>query len=235
MKNTLLILILAFSLNSYSQEKSFDLIEITLNYLKIKKENCLTEFIKNQKITESESIILIPEIVEKRDGYLTLNGHLIIVNNKNGKIKSSLSEKELWHSDALRLENIEVKYQPYKISKNFETIGIFINYSGSSRVNPYSSKELSLFVIKGEKLVKVLKDYPLYQFYGETNGMGNGEFEEHKKDIVSNLNSKSKFYNLTVADSIIKTESKEGIEKIIEKSKKIEYLKYENGKYKNVL
>lgn len=235
MKKIILILISFFTLNSYTQEQQIDLIEITLSNLKIKKENCLTKFIKNQKITESESIILIPEIVENGDGYLMLSGHLLIVNSENGEIKSSFSERESWYSDAVRLENIEVKYQPYEISKNSETIGILIDYSGSSRVNLYSSKELSLFVRKGEKLVQIMKDYPIYQFNGDTDGMGSGEYEEHKKNIEPNLNSKSEFFNLTVTDSIIKSQSTEGIEKIIEKSRKIKNLKYENGKYKNVL
>lgn len=78
-------MISAFTLNSFAQEKSIDLIESTLINLKITKENCLTEFIKNQKITETESIVLIPEIAENGDGYIILNGHIVIVNSKTEK------------------------------------------------------------------------------------------------------------------------------------------------------
>jgi len=142
MKKLLLIIISTFTLSSFAQEKSFDLIKSTLSNLNINKDNCLTEFITSKRITESESIILIPEIAEKGDGFISLNGHILIVDNKNGKIKSFFSENESWFSDAVRLENIEVVYQPYKISKDSETIGILIDYYGSSRANPYSSKEL---------------------------------------------------------------------------------------------
>lgn len=92
-----------------------------------------------------------------------------------------------------------------------------------------------MFVRNGEKLVQVLKDYALYRLNGETDGMNNGEFEEHKKIIEPNINSESEFFDLIVTDSIIRTQSTEGIEKIIESSGKIETLKYLNGKYKNVL
>jgi len=235
MKKLLLILISTFTLSSCSQEKTIDLIDSTLSNLKIKKEKCLTEFIKNQKITESESIILIPEIADKGDGFITVNGHILIVNNKNGKINSRFSEKESWYSDAVRIENIDVKHQPYQISKKSKTIGILIEYHGSSGSNPYSSKELSLFIRNGEKLERVLKDYPIYTINGETNGINSGDFVEHKKVIEPNIHSKTKFFDLKITNSIIKTQLTEGTEKTIEKSEKIENLKYKNGKYKNVL
>jgi len=235
MKRLLLLVILSLTINSCAQEKVIDLVENTLNKLKIKKENCFTKFIINQKISESESIILIPEINEKGNGFMIINGHILIVNSKNGEIQSSFSEKESWFSDAVRLDNIEILYKPYKISKDSETIGVLIDYYGNSRANPYSSKELSLFFRKGEKLTRVLKDYPIYNSNGETDGMGNGEIIEHKKTIEPVINSKTKFFNLKVIDSIIKTESKNGIQKTIKDSIKIEQLKFISGKYKNVL
>ena len=235
MKKLLLILISTFTFSSYAQEKSIDLVQIALSNLNIKIENCLSEFIIQQDISESESVIVIPEIAEKGDGFMTLNGHLLILNKKNGKVKSRFSEKESWNSDAIKLENIEVVYQPYQLTKNSETIGVLIDYNGASRPNPYSSKELSLFIRNGKKLVSVLKDYSIYKLNGETDGLNSGEFVEHRLIIQPNLNSKSEFYDLNIIDSIIKIQSMEGSEKIIKKSKKIKNLKYENGKYKNVL
>jgi hypothetical protein len=235
MKRLLLLVILNLTINSCAQEKSIDLVQNTLNKLNIKKENCFTKFIINQKISKSESIILIPEINEKGNGYITLNGHILIINSKNGEIQSSFSEKESWFSDAVRLENIEILYKPYKISKDSETIGVVIDYYGSSGANPYSSKELSLFIRKGEKLIRVLKGYSIYSSNGETNGANSGEFVEHKKTIEPIINSQTKFFNLKVIDSIIKTESKDGVQTKIKNSNKVEQLKFINGKYKNVL
>lgn len=235
MKKLLFILISTIVVISYAQEKPINLVENTLNHLKIKKKNCFTKLIKNEKISELESIILIPEIAEKGDGYIILNGHILIVNNKNGKIKSHFSEKKSWYSDAVRIDNIQIIYKPYKISKDSETIGVVIDYYGSSRANPYSSKELSLFIRKGVKLIRVLKDYSIYSSIGETNGANSGEFVEHRKTIEPIINSETKFCNLKVIDSIIKTESKDGVQTKIKNSNKIEQLKFINGKYKNVL
>ena len=195
----------------------------------------MSDNIVEQKISESESVLVIPEIAEKGEGYTILNGHILIVKNKDGHIKSRFFEKKSWFSDAVRLEKINVIYQPYKISKDTETIGILINYYGSSRANPYSSEELSLFVRNGEKLDRVLRDYPIQRFNGETDGMNNGIFVKHRKTIEPNINSTAVFFELKVTDSIKRTEYKNGIEKVIDKSEKIEKLKYVNGEYKNVL
>ena len=61
--------------------------------------------------------------------------------------------------------------------------------------------------------------------------MNNGEFIEHKKTIEPETESKTKFYDLKIIDSIIKTESSFKSEKILDRSQKIEYLRYENGTY----
>jgi len=65
--------------------------------------------------------------------------------------------------------------------------------------------------------------------------MNSAEFIEHKKTIEPIINSQTKFFNLKVIDSIIKTESKNGEQTKIKKSNKVEQLKFMNGKYKNVL
>jgi len=227
---------LVLTLNSYAQKKSINLIDSVLNDLKIKKAECLTKFILKQNISISESVIFIPKIAEKdEEGDFTLDAYLLIVNNQNGKIKSIFSKTDCWYSDAVQIENVSVIYQPYRISKKSETIGILIEYNGSSRINPYSSKELTIFERKGKIIKRVLEDFPIYTLNGENDGNSNGEEIEHIKFIKPKIDSKIKFYNLKVTDSIIKTEYNDGFEKIIDKTEKIEKLEYKNGKYKNVL
>jgi hypothetical protein len=234
MKNLYLILISVITLNACAQKEPINLVDSVLNNLKINKTECWSEFIIEQSISKSESIVFIPKIKKDEEG-MTLDAYLLIVNNKTGKIESRFTKKECWYSDAVRLENIKIIYQPYNISEKSETIGILISYYGSSKVNPYSSKELSIFERKGEFLKRVLEDFPTYTLNGENDGNSNGKYVEHKITIKPEVNSKTEFYNLKVVDSIIKTEYKEGIEKIIKKSEKTEKLEYTNGIYKNVL
>jgi hypothetical protein len=240
MKKTILYIVLILISNfSFAGSYDSDLVAKVLANLGLEKKDCYERFIVSKNIPNStnESIVVIPKISELNDieRYIILDSYLVIANSISGEIISSYFEEKAWSSDAVRMENIEVKYQPYQISKDTETIGILIDYDVWSRASPYSSKELSLFVRNGEKLIQVLKDYALYRLNGETDGTNNGEFVKHKKIIETNTNTESGFFDLIVTDSIIKTQSSEGVEKIIEESKRIETLKYFNGKYKNVL
>ena len=232
MKKWTLILLLSFNLTSYAQERPQNLVDKVLTILKIEKEACLADFIIEKPISDSESIILIPEVLEKEE-YISINAHVLIVNRTNAEIKSRFFEKESWYSDAIRLNKIEVLYQPYIISQNHETVGIVIDYYGSSRVNPYESTELSLFVRNGAILERVLKDYSISQLNGETDGMSSGEYIEHEKTINPIINSLSKFYDLSITDTITTTVMEDGTEKSVKTVITTEILKYKNGEYKN--
>lgn len=232
MKKWTLILLLSFNLTSHAQESPQNLVDKVLTILKIEKEACLTDFIIEKPISDSESIILIPEVLNKEE-YISINAHVLIVNRTNSEIKSRFFEKESWYSDAIRLNKIEVIYQPYIISQNHETVGIVIDYYGSSRVNPYESTELSLFVRNGATLERVLKDYSISQLNGETDGMSSGEYIEHKKTISPIINSLSKFYDLSITDTITTTVMEDGTEKSVKTVTTTETLKYKNGEYKN--
>ena len=234
MKNLYIILISVITLNACAQKKSINLVDSALNKLKINKTECWGEFIIKQNISNSESILFIPKI-SKNEGGITLDAYLLIVDNKTGKIESKFEKKECWYSDAVRLENIKITYQPYKIAEKSETIGILINYYGSSRVNPYSSKELSLFIRKGKSIERILADYPIYTLNGENNGNSTGEYIVKNKFIKPKIDSKNEFYNLVITDSTVKTEYQHGSEKIVKKSEKIEELRFVNGKYEIVL
>ena len=232
MKKWTLILLLSFNLTSYTQERPQNLVDKVLTILKIEKEAYLADFIIEKPISDSESIILIPEVLEKEE-YISINAHVLIVNRTNAEIKSRFFEKESWYSDAIRLNKIEVLYQPYIISQNHETVGIVIDYYGSSRVNPYESTELSLFVRNGATLERVLKDYSISQLNGETDGMSSGEYIEHEKTISPIINSLSKFYDLSITDTITTTVMEDGTEKSVKTVTTTETLKYKNGEYKN--
>ncbi len=221
--------------NSYAQKEPINLIDSVLNDLKINKTECLTKFILEQKISNYESIILIPRIAEKDEEGMILDAILTIVDNETGKIESEFSKKECWYSDAIRLANIQIIYNPYLIYRFSETIGILVTYYGSSRVYPYTSTELTLFERQEKSINRILIDYPIYTSNGDNDINGKGLYEEHYKFIRPEVDYKMEFYDLIITELIIKTENSHIAEKIIEKFENKEILKYENGEYKSVL
>lgn len=231
MKKTAFIIIYFISLISFAQLDSDDLLDKILLDLSVDKTDCRKDLIITKSISESESIFVIPEIEEKGEGYQILNKHILIVDKKSGSVKSKFFEEKSWISDAVRLNNINIEYQPYNIFDNSETIGILVTYYGSSRVNPYESKELSLFYRDRNELKRVLKNYSVYRVNGETDGINSGEFETSKKTISSVKKEGIDFYNLKIIDSIIKMKSNEGNQNITDKSSKVKILEYKNGTY----
>lgn len=79
------------------------------------------------------------------------------------------------------MDKIEIEPNIYQLNEKTFAYGLKIYYSNQSRPNPYASTQLSLYVREGNKLSRVLKDYPLNTFNGETDATCKGIFEEHSK------------------------------------------------------
>ena len=241
MKNILLTIFVFLSVLNFSYSQNSQLIDKVLANLELKKEDCYEKFIRQKELPNSslESIVIIPKISElnREEGIIIMDTYVLIVEKKTGEIKNTFFEKESLFSDAMVLEDIIIDSTDYKIGDKVRAFGIRIKYYGSSRVDPLSYESLSLFIADKEKLKQVLKDYPLFKMNGQTNGNCNGIFEQHKKIITITDNQTNGYYNLKITDSVTKSESTENDceRNIIEEKEKIELLKYENGKYKNVL
>lgn len=220
-----------FKIDDIGKINKVELIDSVLNQLNIKKEDCLEKFIIEEEITYLETIIFIPKITEQEEDRFTLDAHLVLVNNTNGEIKSRFTKKECWFSDALKLDRIELNYQPYKIAENSKIIGIEVEYFGSSRVNPYTSKQLSLFLREEGDLRRILTDFEIYKHTEEINGDGNSTSFENNKSITTVIDSEKDFYDIKVTNTTTETESKDYVEIKLNKSITVEYLQYKNGMY----
>lgn len=209
------------------------LIEKAMIQLEINAENVEMRFMSEMPISDSEAILVFPEIVEQEEQYAIYNSHVLIVDRKDGSIKLKYSRKEEWVSDALGIQAINILLEPYHLSDEYQTFGILIDYYVQSRANPYLSKNLTLFLIKENKLERVLNDYIIHQFRGETNGMSDGKFEEIIGTIEA-IKSELTFPNLKVEKTIQQTEILNGVEKIVDTVQSTEILHFKNGQYVKV-
>jgi hypothetical protein len=132
----------------------------------------------------------------------------------------------------MQITNMEANYNPYRVSEGSETVGITVSYYGSSRVNPFTSKEFTLFNRREDVLERVLKEYEIYNRTEENDGDGNGFYNENKKTILPIVDAASAFYNLKITDSIKEVEFENRIDKTVGKFSITEYLIFQNGMYK---
>ncbi|WP_291871553.1 hypothetical protein, partial [Maribacter sp.] len=154
-----------------------------------------------------ETIIVIPEFVDSdNDEYhYQLNSYIVLVNNLTGSITHTYFESSKtngWESDAIQLSKISIDTAPYIVAKDTRAFGVRVNYFGSSRVNPYTKKTISLFVKSGDALKKVLHNYPVMNYGGEWDTDCEGEFTEEKRILIISEKTTNGYFDIIAKSTI---------------------------------
>ena len=183
--------------------ENFALIDGVLTDLKLDWVQTKTNLISTAPHPDNpkETIIVIPEIVDEGIQYFDLNSHIVIADNRSGKIKNNYfesNETNNWESDAIELDGLQIDPTPYKIAEDKLAFGVTVSHFGHSRVNPYSDKTLSLFVKSGDSLLKVLSDYTLKDYGGEWDGDCDGEFNERKNSLMIGQEKTNGYFDIRV-------------------------------------
>ena len=178
--------------------------------IKVKTDFLTSKVVPNRK---EETIIVIPEIAtyESADEF-DLDCHILIANTTTGKVTQAIFESaknNQWVSDALRLNKIEIDTAPYMLSGDERAFGIRTFYIGSSRVNPYNSETLSLFVKYDSAFKKVLDNYTVSDYNGEWDGTCTGEFIDHKRTLIMSEEKTNGYFDIIIKNKITKSVSSE--------------------------
>lgn len=218
------------------------LVSKVLNQLKLPHERCYCDLavIKQLPFGKKDTVVVIPEIssMEENGDVFDLNSHILVVDTKTGKIKSSYFESARtngWTSDAMRLEEISIDTGRYMLTNTYRAFGIRVKYVGSSRVNPWVNQTLSLFLPKGKKLKPVLKNMDVYKYHGEWDGICSGYRIMHDSQLkmVPQLTNGYRDIVLTTRSQKDESGKKHGdcIELIAIKDINIERLRYTSDGY----
>lgn len=230
-----IILLFTFSIISqllYSKTQDSLLLNKVLKQLKIQKKEVNLELASDKILpySKDKTLIVIPKYTvnekdEYNNYYFELDAYIIIADNLTGKILYKFYEPNAWTSDAVVLTSIEIDTGLYNLNKNTRAFGIRVNYTGSSRPNPFSHTDLSLYIVEKNTIKQVLKNFVISEFHGEWDTNCAGEFIDGNSVIdIDKLQS----YNLN--DIIIKTTTVETKniktkEDCIEKKKSIKDIK----------
>lgn len=218
-----------------SQNQSLQLIEQTAQKAGIQTSDIFSRLTTSKKFDRG-TLIVIPEITEEGDDNIILSSNIILIDDKTGAVKARFIGEKDWYIDAVSIDKIEIEPNFYQLNETTVAFGLKIFYSNQSRPNPYASTQLSLYALEGSNLNRVLKDFPIKTFNGETDTTCKGEFEEHSKKIQVLDTYSNEFADLKFIDKIELSERNKDCEKIsIETRMESETLKYRNGEYKNVL
>jgi hypothetical protein len=178
MKNGFFALLCCFQ---FSFSQNADHLDKVLKQLKFKKSEIDLEHF-TQKILpydKQKSVLVIPKYAsEVTVDYFELDAYIVLVNNSTGKIICKFVEPNAWTSDAVMLTAISIDTGLYLLNKTTRAFGVRVSYTGSSRPNPFSETNLSLYIMDKSSLKPVLKNYTISKSRGEWDTNCAGEFED---------------------------------------------------------
>ncbi|MDY3537601.1 hypothetical protein PG275_06225 [Riemerella anatipestifer] len=211
LKFIFLLNFLFISIFSFSQVKDTVLLDKVLKELKLDESEIHMELVADKILPFSvdKTFFVIPKYrTKEKDEYgfyfYEFDVYVIIADNKNGKVLTKFYEPNAWTSDAINLNNISIDTGLYNLNKKTRAVGIRVNYTGSSRPNPYNQTDLSLFITENDKLKRVLKNFTISDFHGEWDTNCSGEFEEVNSNIDIGKTMNNGLYNLIIKSKIKK-------------------------------
>jgi len=162
--------------------------------------------------SSNQAVLIIPEVVEgsEEEHYFSLNTHIAVANLETKQITHQYFESSKtngWVSDAIVLTDIIIDTAPYDVTDNIKAFGIRTHFVGSSRVNPYESETLSLFVKLEDKLQKVLDNYEVLNNVGEWDGFCFGKFIKEEKILIISPQKTNEYYDIIVKNKITETKN----------------------------
>lgn len=221
MKKCLFALILCFQI-SFSQNT--DHFNTVLKQLKIKKSEVHEKFF-TQKILpydKSKSVLVIPKYdINEQDNeghdYFVLDAYILVIDNVTGKIICKFIEPNAWTSDAVMLNSVSIDTGLYHLNTTTRAFGVRVDYNGSSRPNPFSETNLSLYVIDKNSLKQVLKNYSISRSGGEWDTNCAGEFEDRNSTFDIDKMQTNDYNNIIVKSTIVKSISTPTIDDCVSK------------------
>ncbi len=153
-------------------------------------------------ITEANYEILNEEVYD-------LNCHLLIINNKTGKITHQYyedAEQTGWSTDAIFIDYIAIDTTAYPLQKSHQAFAILVHYRGSSQPNPYNETQLSLYTKTNKSLKKVVDNFTIYESVGEVNvniDTCSAHFERIERQLSMSPEKTNSLNNILVTETKI--------------------------------
>jgi hypothetical protein len=123
---------------------------------------------------------------------------LLLIDTKTEKIISRYTEEDAYQSDAYQLSEVGLDMANYKVSDNLRAFGVRSHFSGSSRVYPSSDTAISLFIIKNNKIEKILNQLEVKSFSGDWDTNCHFDGEEVLSILIMQKEKNNGFFNIQV-------------------------------------
>lgn len=123
---------------------------------------------------------------------------LLVADSKRPRILQRLREDEALRSDAIYITGLTLDTARYRLDERTTAFGVRVEYTGSSRPNPYGSTTLSLYVPEGASLRRVLDPIEVSSSRGEWDTNCAGEFSETQRTLAMDTKRDNGYAGLMV-------------------------------------
>ncbi|MGO1071163.1 hypothetical protein [Lysobacter sp. CA199] len=114
----------------------------------------------------------------------TADLEVLVVDSARPRILQRYRENGALTSDAIRISSVTLDTARYLLNESATAFGVRIDYSGSSRPNPYGSTVMNLYAASGGTLRPVLRKLEVSRERGEWDTQCAGEFESAKRTVA---------------------------------------------------
>ena len=205
----------------YSEELDLRLLSKVATNLKIKYEDINIDKTSSISYNDKISFFVITYLAEKAKERDEESGNYfqikyLFVNKIDGKIIDQDLDKNLSYEDikAVQPSKTYIFKNLIQLNKTTNGIALYTEFSSSSRISLWSDQKFTMIVLVGNKIKKILYDYPIRKTQGESNGGGSFQMEVLETAISVSNKKTNGFFDLNV----VKTFSyEEEVEEDLEK------------------
>jgi hypothetical protein len=125
---------------------------------------------------------------------------VLVADSATGGVVAHTYQPSAITYDAVGLSGLAIDPARYQLTPANRAFGVRINYSGSSRVDPYEETSLSLYVIDGQTLHPVLDRFAVDSSNGDWDGNCAGTFDATSRSIEIGPAGKDGYAALKVSE-----------------------------------
>ncbi len=130
---------------------------------------------------------------------------VLVTDSKTGAIIAQTYEPSAITSDAMDLEGLALDTAPWRLTPQELAFGVRKSFQNSSRVDPFEDTTLSLYVIDGGKLRRVLSNLTTRQSKGDWDGNCAGQFSNTSRAISVGPAGRGGYATLLISEKTVDT------------------------------
>lgn len=133
---------------------------------------------------------------------------VVVADSQSGAIVAHLYEPAAIVSDAIVFRQLELDTARYQLTPRLRAFGVRVTYESSSRANPYEGQALSLYVLDGHTLRRVVDDLDVLNSNGEWDTNCAGTFSKTTRTLALGAPGASGYAALRVGETTVDSVNK---------------------------